>query len=150
MSSQENGLQGGEVGPELLLAVEAHDDYRRPHLLVVHSGDGATPQLLQQNDDSRNHAAPLLLERKQRPRRADEDFGVAVFDVLCEALLVHQHADAVAVRAASVVRPRVLADHLVAPQEKVVTLPVGESSASHTYVLQQAQVIYLMQHLLLQ
>jgi hypothetical protein len=136
--SQENGLQGGKVGPKLVLAVETHDGHGRPHLLVVHSGDSAAPQLLQQNDNAWDHAGPLLLKRKQRPGRADEDFGVAVFNVLSKALLVHQHADAIAVRAASVVGPSVLADHLVAPQKQVVTLPVGESSTSHAHVLQQA------------
>lgn len=69
--------------------------------------------LLEEEDDSLDHLRPLLLQAEEGARRADEDLGLAVGDVVVEAAALHEPLHRVFVWRQVVVRPRELGDHLV-------------------------------------
>lgn len=69
-----------------------------------------------------------LFEHEQRLRRPDENLGLAVDHVVVEILLLDQNANAVAVRAAFEIRPRILRHHLV---------PDRVESCSHSFLVKK-------------
>lgn len=69
--------------------------------------------LLQEEHQDGDEGGPLLLQREEAARRAHEQLGVAVRHVVLEAVLVDDHLHRLSIGGHQVVRPSVLARHLV-------------------------------------
>lgn len=138
-----------DVAAQLVGLVGPHNGHGGLHLFVVLASDPATDPFLQQGDNLWDHLVALLLQGEQSARGPDEDLGVSILDVLREFLLLDQNPDTVAIATGPEVGPRVLRDHFVAQQELIVALAMHESGATHSHILQQTQVAYLVLHTLL-
>jgi hypothetical protein len=101
-----------------------------------------TLHLLQQQHNDGDEAGSTLLQRDQRPGRADEQLAVAKGHVPLQPVLLQEGAHGCLVRAQQVVGPRVLTGHFVPAStgEGSGDLPSGGGGEAHRVM---AHCLYL-------
>lgn len=92
--------------------------------------------LLQEEDDPHEHLGVQFLQGEESSRRADEDLGLAVSDVVLKAVTLDELLHSIFVRREVVVRPSEFRDHLVPgiPRYKLQmsTCHLGQEGQSST------------------